>query len=219
MRNKAVIQRSIHQSFSFLKLLLWFQKCKVQRPGSQALNLNGMKYQLNKGMELFGATRSSTGIRKDPWTVNLRFGTTQRCNTHLFKMYFYVWLVIFPSVVTADLQERRLVLENLDSDLVYEAFMMVSTYGGSLNGSRIYFQVDPYGWYYVIQSEQIAPSLSVCHSQEKLCYSESFSVFRCCYCDQCNIVFWSGTDSFHHYCDTFLQPHTVRSLLLVNHLG
>lgn len=89
------VQRPIHQSLSFLKLLLWFQKCKVQRPGSQALNLNGMKYQLNKGMELFGATRSSTGIRKDPWTVNLRFDTTQRCNTQLFKMYSFVWLNVW----------------------------------------------------------------------------------------------------------------------------
>lgn len=86
--------------------------------------------------------------------------------------------------MTADRQERRLILENLDSELVYEAFMMVSTYGGSLNGSRIYFQVDPYGWYYIIRSEPMKLSVSVCYSQEeKLCDSESFSVFRRCYCD------------------------------------
>lgn len=59
--------------------------------------------------------------------------------------------------MTADLQERRLVLENLDSELFYEAFMMVSTYGGSLNGSRIYFKVDPYGWYYIIRSGPMTP--------------------------------------------------------------
>lgn len=68
MLNNAVIARFTQIRISlclFLKLLLWFQKCKLQRPGSQTLNLAGMKYQLNKGMELFGATRSSTGMKKN----------------------------------------------------------------------------------------------------------------------------------------------------------
>lgn len=46
----------------------------------------------------------------------------------------------------ANPQERRVVLENLDSEIVYESFLMVSTYGGSLNGSRINFEVEPLGW-------------------------------------------------------------------------
>lgn len=64
---------------------------------------------------------------------------------------FVLWLLTFPSVVTADLQERRVVLENLHSELMYQAFMMVSTYGGSLNGSRIHFEVEPFGWCYIVQ--------------------------------------------------------------------
>lgn len=115
--------------------------------------------------------------------VNGKFDTALRCNTELSLNVFLCLTGTFSSVVTANLQERRLVLENLDSELVYEAFMMVSTYGGSLNGSRIYFQVDPYGWYYIIRSEPMTPSMSVYYSLEKLCDSESFSVFRCCYCD------------------------------------
>lgn len=77
-----------------------------------------------------------------------------------------------PSVVTAGQQERRVVLENLDSETVYESFLMVSTYGGSLNGSRIQFEVEPSGWYIM----QLHPAL--CYSQERIFHSECFSVFR-----------------------------------------
>lgn len=83
----------------------------------------------------------------------------------------------FPSVVTADLQERRVVLENLDSDTVYESFLMVSTYGGSLNGSRIQFEVEPSGWYIM----QLHPALR--YSQERIFHPECFSFFRCTDCD------------------------------------
>ncbi|TNN02162.1 hypothetical protein fugu_009649, partial [Takifugu bimaculatus] len=82
--------------------------------------------------------RSSIEFKWDEIPVEQRNGIIQS-----YKIFY--WNKKGPvNVVTADLQERRLVLENLDSELVYEAFMMVSTYGGSLNGSRIYFQVDPY---------------------------------------------------------------------------
>ncbi|KAM3614634.1 uncharacterized protein V6R79_017249 [Siganus canaliculatus] len=47
------------------------------------------------------------------------------------------------NVVIADPKERKVVLENLDTDPLYEAFMMVSTSGGSLNGSMIHFEIEP----------------------------------------------------------------------------
>ncbi|XP_058504672.1 granulocyte colony-stimulating factor receptor [Solea solea] len=48
------------------------------------------------------------------------------------------------NVVNADLKERRVVLKDLSSVALYEAFMMVSTFGGSLNGSSINFQIEPF---------------------------------------------------------------------------
>ncbi|XP_019948150.2 granulocyte colony-stimulating factor receptor [Paralichthys olivaceus] len=48
------------------------------------------------------------------------------------------------NVVNADPQERRVILKNLNAMSVYEAFMMVSTVGWSLNGSRIHFEIEPF---------------------------------------------------------------------------
>lgn len=50
--------------------------------------------------------------------------------------------------MNADLEERRVVLRDLNIGSLYEAFMMVSTFGGSLNGSTIHFEIDSFGWYY-----------------------------------------------------------------------
>lgn len=50
------------------------------------------------------------------------------------------------SVVNADLKERRVILKDLDSLSLYEAFLMVSTLSGSQNGSRIHFEIEPFGW-------------------------------------------------------------------------
>lgn len=47
-----------------------------------------------------------------------------------------------PSVVNADLSERRVVLKELGAQRQYEAFLSVSTRGGSLNGTTIQFDVD-----------------------------------------------------------------------------
>ncbi|KAM4581492.1 granulocyte colony-stimulating factor receptor isoform 1-T2 [Odontesthes bonariensis] len=47
-------------------------------------------------------------------------------------------------VVTIDPEERKVTLENLNTMSLYEAFMMVSTSGGSLNGSTIEFEVEPF---------------------------------------------------------------------------
>lgn len=47
-----------------------------------------------------------------------------------------------PLVVNADLSERRVVLKKLDTQHQYEAFLSVSTRGGSLNGTAIQFNVD-----------------------------------------------------------------------------
>ncbi|XP_070692178.1 granulocyte colony-stimulating factor receptor [Pempheris klunzingeri] len=48
------------------------------------------------------------------------------------------------NVVNADPNERRVVLTNLNTVSLYEAFMMVSTFGGSLNGSTIHFEIEPF---------------------------------------------------------------------------
>lgn len=48
------------------------------------------------------------------------------------------------NVVNADLKERRVVLQDLNTVPLYEAFLMVSTFGGSLNGSTIHFEVEPF---------------------------------------------------------------------------
>ncbi|XP_056300982.1 granulocyte colony-stimulating factor receptor isoform X2 [Pseudoliparis swirei] len=47
-------------------------------------------------------------------------------------------------IVNADLEERRVVLRDLNIGSLYEAFMMVSTFGGSLNGSTIHFEIDSF---------------------------------------------------------------------------
>ncbi|XP_076008851.1 granulocyte colony-stimulating factor receptor [Genypterus blacodes] len=46
------------------------------------------------------------------------------------------------SVVNADLDERRIILKDLDTLTVYKAFMVVSTVGGNLNGSTIHFKIE-----------------------------------------------------------------------------
>lgn len=51
----------------------------------------------------------------------------------------------FLSVVNADLEERRVILRDLNTVFLYEAFIMVSTFGGSLNGSAIHFEIEPFG--------------------------------------------------------------------------
>ncbi|XP_077454124.1 granulocyte colony-stimulating factor receptor isoform X1 [Stigmatopora argus] len=43
--------------------------------------------------------------------------------------------------VTGDLQERKVVLTGLKSSSVYSAVLMVSTYGGSRNGSTVHFDI------------------------------------------------------------------------------
>ncbi|KAM4600509.1 granulocyte colony-stimulating factor receptor [Polymixia lowei] len=46
-------------------------------------------------------------------------------------------------VVTADLERRRVLLKDLNTVSLYKAFMMVSTYGGSLNGSMVNLKTEP----------------------------------------------------------------------------
>ncbi|XP_041649322.1 granulocyte colony-stimulating factor receptor isoform X2 [Cheilinus undulatus] len=48
------------------------------------------------------------------------------------------------NVATADPKERRVVLTDLDSLSLYQAFMRVSTSGGTLNGSIITFEMEPF---------------------------------------------------------------------------
>uniref|UniRef100_A0A3P8S9K8 Colony stimulating factor 3 receptor n=1 Tax=Amphiprion percula TaxID=161767 RepID=A0A3P8S9K8_AMPPE len=48
------------------------------------------------------------------------------------------------NIVHADPKERKVILKHLSTMSLYEAFMMVSTAGGSLNGSTIHFEVEPF---------------------------------------------------------------------------
>lgn len=48
------------------------------------------------------------------------------------------------NIVNADPEERRVVLKGLNTVSLYEAFMMVSTFGGSLNGSTIHFEIEAF---------------------------------------------------------------------------
>lgn len=47
-------------------------------------------------------------------------------------------------VVNVDPRERRVLLKDLNTVSVYEAFVMVNTFGGSLNGSTIHFKIEPF---------------------------------------------------------------------------
>ncbi|KAM6994990.1 granulocyte colony-stimulating factor receptor isoform 2-T2 [Tautogolabrus adspersus] len=59
-----------------------------------------------------------------------------------YKVFF--WNEKGPiNVAHANPTERRVVLTDLDSVSLYEAFMMVSTFGGSRNGSTINFETEP----------------------------------------------------------------------------
>uniref|UniRef100_A0A1A8R5A3 Colony stimulating factor 3 receptor (Granulocyte) n=1 Tax=Nothobranchius pienaari TaxID=704102 RepID=A0A1A8R5A3_9TELE len=46
--------------------------------------------------------------------------------------------------VTVEPKERTVILRDLNTGTLCEAFMMVSTFGGSLNGSTIHFEVEPF---------------------------------------------------------------------------
>lgn len=48
------------------------------------------------------------------------------------------------NVVNAAMEERRVILKDLNPVSLYEAFIMVSTFGGSLNGSTIHFKMEPF---------------------------------------------------------------------------
>ncbi|XP_045901943.1 granulocyte colony-stimulating factor receptor isoform X2 [Micropterus dolomieu] len=48
------------------------------------------------------------------------------------------------NAVNVEPEERRLVLKDLNTGSLYEAFMMASTFGGSLNGSTIHFEIEPF---------------------------------------------------------------------------
>lgn len=48
------------------------------------------------------------------------------------------------NIVNVDPAERKVVLEDLDTVSLYEAFMMVNTLGGSMNGSTIHFETEPF---------------------------------------------------------------------------
>ncbi|PWA20704.1 hypothetical protein CCH79_00011518, partial [Gambusia affinis] len=47
-------------------------------------------------------------------------------------------------VESANAEERRVILKHLNTTSTYEAFMMVSTFGGSLNGSTIYVKMSSF---------------------------------------------------------------------------
>ncbi|XP_034029954.1 granulocyte colony-stimulating factor receptor [Thalassophryne amazonica] len=67
-------------------------------------------------------------------------------------------------VVDADLESRSVILTGLSPSSQYEAFLMVSTYGGSRNGSIIHFKFEPFDGVLVVMPVLlfIVLSLSIC---------------------------------------------------------
>lgn len=63
------------------------------------------------------------------------------------KLVCVLCIGVCVSVVNADLEKRKIILKDLNAVSLYEAVMMVSTEGGSLNGSTINFKTEPFGWY------------------------------------------------------------------------
>ncbi|XP_037310513.2 granulocyte colony-stimulating factor receptor [Pungitius pungitius] len=59
-------------------------------------------------------------------------------------------------VANADPKERRVVLRGLNSESLYEAFLMVSTLGGSLNGSTVHFKVESFDAAAVVEIVTVA---------------------------------------------------------------
>uniref|UniRef100_A0A3B3WX55 Colony stimulating factor 3 receptor (granulocyte) n=1 Tax=Poecilia mexicana TaxID=48701 RepID=A0A3B3WX55_9TELE len=53
-------------------------------------------------------------------------------------------------VERANAEDRKVILKHLNTPSTYEAFMMVSTFGGSLNGSTIYVKMNSFGWYHIL---------------------------------------------------------------------
>lgn len=75
--------------------------------------------------------------------------------------------------MNADPEERRVVLKDLSTESPYEAFLMVSTSGGSLNGSTIHFGIEPLGWYHHLAFLEVRQrdEQSV-YSPQEIIYSE-----------------------------------------------
>ncbi|KAF3692181.1 Granulocyte colony-stimulating factor receptor [Channa argus] len=82
--------------------------------------------------------RSHIELTWDEIPLGQRNGVIQSCRV------FY-WAKEGPiNVVNVDPEERRVILKDLNTVSLYEAFIMVSTSGGSLNGSTIHFEVEPF---------------------------------------------------------------------------
>lgn len=117
----------------------------------------------------------------------------------------------FP-VQTADSKTTEIILKNLKPESLYTAFMMLGTFGGSLNGSTITFKTDHFGWYWII----------ICHSVLFLVYIcqliiTFFFVFVLRYDDN---RIWSRSfiDHHHRFLSIFLHTKKVRGSLLYFHL-
>uniref|UniRef100_A0A3B4YYQ3 Interleukin-6 receptor subunit beta-like n=1 Tax=Stegastes partitus TaxID=144197 RepID=A0A3B4YYQ3_9TELE len=66
-------------------------------------------------------------------------------NGFIQKYKIFYWNEKGPiNIVDAGPEERMVILEHINTVSLYEAFMMVSTSGGSLNGSTIHFQMEPF---------------------------------------------------------------------------
>ncbi|XP_019122695.2 granulocyte colony-stimulating factor receptor [Larimichthys crocea] len=64
-------------------------------------------------------------------------------NIQSYKIFY--WSAMDPvKVVATDPEERRVVLKDLNTVAMYDAFMMVTTFGGSLNGTTFHFEVEPF---------------------------------------------------------------------------
>lgn len=124
--------------------------------------------------------------------------------------------LVLPPVVNVDPRERRVLLKDLNTVSVYEAFVMVNTFGGSLNGSTIHFKIEPFGWCHSLPETRVEQRHSVysrfiffikfnnmnsSHFRRGYCRDD-------CDCDRC----WTVTVDHFYSHDLFLQQQKVRSL-------
>lgn len=96
-------------------------------------------------MDLSSTTKSSTGGRKK--LLKVLFTPVFFCCKVFFLIPEALLMLVSFSVETADSKTTEMSLKNLKPGSLYKAFMMVRTFGGSLNGSTIHFKTETFGWY------------------------------------------------------------------------
>lgn len=126
----------------------------------------------------------------------------------------------FTEIKEGEATERHAVLEDLKPLTIYKAFIMVSTSGGSLNGSVVTLETGSVGELYLFQfwdtqsgnfcipniyCERKLTCVCVCilclaHFNRSLCSCSDWHPSMC----------WTNSDLHHHHADYCSEAETVR---------